>query len=335
MPGVEMSHLVETGSRSRSQLRVMSSDLAVCHPSCLWLHRAKRYTKNSRRAYPSRVKRARTCARTRGNLCRAFFDRSKSWARKSNGKSRNEFAGHVRRIETIKTLPLSLSLPVSLSLSRSRPEGIHKSILAIQRAGLCLGAKTWFNSAHNCSAGIAESPRIRINAHQSAALLFRFDNSSRIFSLAGDDFTITHALIIDYTRSPGDHTFASNMDLRWKRKRSSRSLSLFLPRNYRYREEKLVSSSEMCIDIPDSRLSRLYERSPRSLFSYKSVVSMLLGSSVCTSAARAHIFPKRHSWDKESTKDSTEETASLSRAIILIFCYHIHNIVTRPSISPA
>jgi len=136
MPGVEMSRLVESGSRCRSQLRVMSSDLAVCHPSRLWLHRTKHYTKNSRRGYPSRVKRARACARTRGNLCRAFFDGSKSWARKFNGKSRDGFAGHVRRIETIKTLPLSVSI------SRSRPEGIHKSILAIQRAGLRLGAKT-------------------------------------------------------------------------------------------------------------------------------------------------------------------------------------------------
>lgn len=65
-----------------------------------------------------------------------------------------------------------------------------------------------------------------------------------------------------------------------------------------------------------------------SLFSYKSVVPMLLGSSVCTSTAWAHIFPKRRSRDKEPTKRLAEETASLSRAIILIFCYHIRNIVT-------
>lgn len=72
-------------------------------------------------------------------------------------------------------------------------------------------------------------------------------------------------------------------------------------------------------------------------FSHKSAVLvqpllMLLRSSVCTSAAARRIYFPSGARDKESTKDlAAEETASLSAAIILIFCYHVRNIVTRYS----
>lgn len=99
----------------------------------------------------------------------------RKFARKSAGKSRDGFAKHVRQIETIKTH--SLSFP-----SRNQKGFINQ--FSRYNARLCLGAKTWFNSVHNCSPGIAE----RVHAFElTRAEVFhccvsRFDNLSRTFS---------------------------------------------------------------------------------------------------------------------------------------------------------
>ena len=94
------------------------------------------------------------------------------------------------------SLSLSLSLPISFSPSLFLSLSLCLSLSCYGQKGfinqfsrynarLCLGEKPWFNSAHNCSPGIAESPRVRINTRRSASLyrVFRFDNSSRTFWL--------------------------------------------------------------------------------------------------------------------------------------------------------
>lgn len=85
----------------------------------------------------------------------------RKFARKSIRKSCSGFARHVRQIGTIKTL--------SFPLSHCGQKGFINQF-SRYNARLCLGAKTWFNSAHNCSPEIAESPRIRINTRRSASL---------------------------------------------------------------------------------------------------------------------------------------------------------------------
>ena len=135
MSDVKMSQrFAEFEPWARSQLRVMSSDLTVCYPNkrVTYRHvRAKCYTKNSQSEYSSLS--YRTCVKS----VPWVFGRMRIESLHVN-PSENHVTDLRDTLGKSEQLKLSLSLSLSLSLLLW-PEGIHKSILAIQHAVMLRG----------------------------------------------------------------------------------------------------------------------------------------------------------------------------------------------------
>jgi len=143
----------------------MSSDLAVCYPGKRVTYRHV-LSQMLHEEFPVRISVTVTPRVCEISAVTSFWT-DRKFARKSIGKSCNGFVRHVQQIGTIKTLSSTLSL--YLPLSYCGQKGFINQF-SRYNARLCLEAKTWFNSAHNCSPGIAESPRVRINTRRSASL---------------------------------------------------------------------------------------------------------------------------------------------------------------------